>query len=59
MGKIIIVGANGSIGKASPQILRSQNRDIEILSRNKDELNVNALELNCSSQAIDLSLIHI
>ena len=55
MGKIIIVGANGSIGKASAQILRSQNRDIEILSRDKDELNVNALELNCSSQAIDIS----
>ena len=55
MGKIVIVGANGSIGKASAQILRSQNRDIEILSRNKDELKVNALELNCSSQAIDIS----
>ena len=31
MGKIIIVGANGSIGQASAKILASQNREIEIL----------------------------
>jgi|TARA_B100000787_G_scaffold140147_1_gene109119 NAD(P)-dependent dehydrogenase (short-subunit alcohol dehydrogenase family) len=55
MGKIIIVGANGSIGKASAQILKSQSKDIELLSRNKEELNSNALELDCSSQVIDIS----
>ena len=38
MGKIIVIGANGTIGKASAKILTSQNREIEILSRNKDEL---------------------
>ena len=55
MGKIIVIGANGSIGKASAKILTSQNREIEILSRNKDELEINASEFKCSSQAIDIS----
>ena len=55
MGKIIVIGANGSIGKASAKILKSQNREIEILSRNKDELEINASELKCNSQPIDIS----
>lgn len=56
MGKIIIVGANGSIGSASAQILKSQNRDIELLSRNEKELALNASQLDSSSQAIDISM---
>ena len=55
MGKIIVVGANGSIGQASAKILASQNREIEILSRNKEELEVNASELKCGYQVIDIT----
>ena len=55
MGKIIVVGANGSIGQASAKILASQNREIEILSRNKEELEDNASELKCGYQVIDIA----
>ena len=52
MGKILIIGANGAVGKSCVQKLK-ENNDLVLVSRSKEEDNESSL--NISSITLDIN----
>ncbi|MAV82783.1 MAG: hypothetical protein CMI90_04910 [Pelagibacteraceae bacterium] len=55
MGKIIILGANGSVGKSTTDHLSKKDLDLELISRNSEELEINASATKSSFKSLDIS----
>ena len=54
MSKYLIFGATGSIGTKLAEELYKSNKEIHLIGRNKDELQILSSKLNCDYTVLDI-----